>query len=424
VGRILLIVTGTAGDVAPMVAVTSGLAGSHSVTVLTHSEYFGPFARVGGQQDAGALPFRPSEIFASPSGQASMEGGWLGARRLGGLYGLVRRYAPALIRAFYRGIAGRSYDVVLTAGPTPGVERIALACEVPVRRVQYQPTWPSPDTRSLYISRPQPRSRASIRLGNSLIERGAPGFFRFALRGTALPDVLYPELDESARLGLPTLFAFPERLGTQATRQPPARHVGFIAPLEGHFSSCHQDEASVLERIAVRATKQRAIYVGFGSMRTAQAARQVALLARAATARGYFVVIQAPTGALAGLSKHESQSCVAIGPIDHDRLFPIVDIVMCHGGINTCAAALRAAKPLVILPQWLDQFYWGSVLQACRLAVSGPRQLHTVSDAVDILKRTESFDFAVPAKELRSRAGARNVVHSVEALMEREGALR
>ena len=61
-----------------------------------------------------------------------------------------------------------------------------------------------------------------------------------------------------------------------------------------------------------------------------------------------------------GLSAAElPREICAVDWVPFDWLFPRVAAVVHHGGAGTTAASLRAGVPTVIVPFFLDQYYWG-----------------------------------------------------------------
>ena len=61
-----------------------------------------------------------------------------------------------------------------------------------------------------------------------------------------------------------------------------------------------------------------------------------------------------------GLSPQElPKDIFAIDWVPFDWLLPRVSAAVHHGGAGTTAASLRAGVPTIIVPFFLDQFYWG-----------------------------------------------------------------
>lgn len=58
---------------------------------------------------------------------------------------------------------------------------------------------------------------------------------------------------------------------------------------------------------------------------------------------------------------------LAVPPVPHSWLFPQVAAVVHHGGCGTTHASLRARRPMLLLPQGADQFFWAGRVQALRL---------------------------------------------------------
>jgi sterol 3beta-glucosyltransferase len=98
--------------------------------------------------------------------------------------------------------------------------------------------------------------------------------------------------------------------------------------------------------------------------------RELAALSAEAGARaGLRMVIQAGWTGL----RHSgafSPTCLFAGALPHAQILPRVAAVVHHGGAGTTASVARAARPQLILPYLLDQFYWAGRIQASGL---GPR---------------------------------------------------
>jgi UDP:flavonoid glycosyltransferase YjiC (YdhE family) len=55
---------------------------------------------------------------------------------------------------------------------------------------------------------------------------------------------------------------------------------------------------------------------------------------------------------------------LAIGGIPHEWLFERVAAVVHHGGAGTTGAALRAGRPMVVVPHSIDQPFWARAVHA------------------------------------------------------------
>jgi sterol 3beta-glucosyltransferase len=58
--------------------------------------------------------------------------------------------------------------------------------------------------------------------------------------------------------------------------------------------------------------------------------------------------------------------------VSHTKIFPLVKVILHHGGIGTTHAALRAGTPSVIIPFIVDQPWWAHKLHTQKL---GPKSL-------------------------------------------------
>lgn len=98
------------------------------------------------------------------------------------------------------------------------------------------------------------------------------------------------------------------------------------------------------------------IYIGFGSMPFG-AKQNTEILKHAAKKWGGRIVISTGWGGLE--NKDLPSNIYAIKKAPHDRLFNYMAAVVHHGGAGTTAAGLYAACPTFILPQAVDQPFWG-----------------------------------------------------------------
>lgn len=98
------------------------------------------------------------------------------------------------------------------------------------------------------------------------------------------------------------------------------------------------------------------IYVGFGSMPFG-ARRNTQILKQAVEGWGGRIVVASGWGGIR--AENLPRNVFAISKAPHDKLFERVKAVVHHGGAGTTAAGLYAGKPTFVVPQAIDQPYWG-----------------------------------------------------------------
>lgn len=97
------------------------------------------------------------------------------------------------------------------------------------------------------------------------------------------------------------------------------------------------------------------VYLGFGSMPVIESAVQ--LVIDAVHAVGRRVILSRGWADLGLVDK--AAGAIAIDDVNHQALFPRVAAVVHHGGAGTTTAAASAGAPQVLVPMFMDQFYWG-----------------------------------------------------------------
>jgi sterol 3beta-glucosyltransferase len=105
------------------------------------------------------------------------------------------------------------------------------------------------------------------------------------------------------------------------------------------------------------------IYVGFGSMVSAQAEQFTACVLDAIGKSGQRAVLASGWGGLAANEGTQDKRIFMTKGAPHDWLFPRVAAAVHHGGAGTTAAAVRAGIPSVIVPFYGDQPFWARCLQ-------------------------------------------------------------
>lgn len=129
------------------------------------------------------------------------------------------------------------------------------------------------------------------------------------------------------------------------------------AIVTGYWQLRDQTEWEPSERFkAFLAAGTKPVYIGFGSMPFG-AERNTQILKEAVRRWGGRAVVSRGWGGIN--PDHLPPSIYAIAKAPHDKLFPHVAGVVHHGGAGTTAAGLHAGRPTFVVPQAIDQPYWG-----------------------------------------------------------------
>jgi hypothetical protein len=269
--RLLVVASGTLGDILPVVRVLKGLPREVQIDVVSNDDYkgyFGPVASFTG------LPFEPASVIRSKAGQRMIEGGWLGIRRIAGLRAVVMpQIRPSM--AAVRSVATPEHCMLVSGVPF-GAGLVAAAIEIPVIRMLYQPHWPNDDIKSLYLNSSGEPPRSLRRHSHKLVEHVCRRLFEDEV-GRGLDDLSMDRalltaapnnglLHESYWLRHRTLFCVP-RLFTHSVAKTAdnSKIVGFIHPRYAATSA--RFEMIVASLSAERRPK---VFIGFGSMQSSR----------------------------------------------------------------------------------------------------------------------------------------------------------
>ncbi len=163
------------------------------------------------------------------------------------------------------------------------------------------------------------------------------------------------------------------------------------------------------------------VYLGFGSMPSVDRARIVSIARELFETHGARVVLH---------SSHEEEAGVelpagvfAVGDVDHQSLFPRVDLIVHHGGAGTTAAALRSGVPQLIVPHIVDQFFHGR--RVADLGLGPPpvpkAKLTAAAIAAALRERFKYWSAAQRARAtLKTEGGAAQAADHLEAVARRE----
>jgi len=115
------------------------------------------------------------------------------------------------------------------------------------------------------------------------------------------------------------------------------------------------------------------VYAGFGSMKKGNPEKIASEIIKGCKALNMQVIISSGWGGLSvGPQFKNDPDVLSIDSVSHSSLFPLVKVILHHGGIGTTHAALRAGTPSVIVPFIVDQPWWAHKLYKQKL---GPKSL-------------------------------------------------
>lgn len=164
------------------------------------------------------------------------------------------------------------------------------------------------------------------------------------------------------------------------------------------------------------------VYVGFGSMPFG-AERNTAFLKRAFEIWGGRAVVARGWGGID--PRNLPGSVFAIEKAPHDKLFGLMGAVVHHGGAGTTAAGLTAGKPTFVMPQTVDQPFWGARVAALGAGPT-PQRLKALTPerfAEILVDLTGNPSYATRANDigekLRAEDGTGNAMAEIGRLIAR-----
>lgn len=371
--RIAIVVSGSRGDVQPMIAIAKGLTAAGHEALVCSSPENEPLARLHGCEFA--------SLGESVRGNEALRDGGMRAfnRFTARQAGIQARDLP--------GIAA-GCDRILATGLVFGVRPVAETLGIPYRFVAFSP---------------------ATMLGTT----GDGWGMRLLARASALAaDRMYGSALTRARdgLGLPRVRDVMGQLVGPAPIAATDRALTIVPP--GAQLRATQTGYPVLEVADEPSDRLRRflddgpapVYAGFGSMPVADRGRLAQILVAAARAAGQRLVV---CGGWARISTPDAaDDLLFTGDEPHAWLFPRVRAVVHHGGAGTVAVAARAGVPQVVMPQAADQFGWRSAVVRLGLGPKAP-MLRRVS--VDALTRALASAIEDGAYAERAAAIAREL---------------
>lgn len=360
---VAILAFGTLGDVVPYFALGRGfLANGDRVRVATHAR-FAPLGRAHGFE-VEAIDDDPEALLRTPSGRAWLASGanplrfGLALRRI-----LESRIAPYMQRAH---AVCEGADAVIASGLAT-----FIAGDVATRHgIAMFPAFLQPVTSSAIV----PNAFASAgrdgpianRLGHLLHWHGAWRLLRRDVNRARHRVLGLSPLGAIRPFGLdpqrtPILYGFSPSVVPPDPAWPAHVHVtGYW------FLDDPAPPRPPPELVSFLARHPDAVSIGFGSMTDPAPEATEALLLDAVAQIGMPAVL------LSGWSGRDeataSPRVLRLRSAPHGWLFPRVRAVVHHGGAGTCAAALLAGTPQVVVPHFGDQNFWATRLHKCGVA--------------------------------------------------------
>lgn len=374
-GRLVMIATGSRGDVQPQVALARGLAaaGWH-VRFATH-RCFAPLVESAGLE-LFELAGDSQSFFSGPAGVALREK--LGQRRAADW---CRRYLGLFMRSFLadctRAAAGA--DAVLYWPPSQVGPSLGEWLGVPSLGVA---TYPLPHCRTRAFANPfYPPFRPAVARAARLVGLGGVvNSLTWRLGEPVWRDAIRAEINRwrASSLGLEPLTARRERevvartphlLGFSPALLPAPRDWPSHLHVTGSwFLDLAESWSPPAELADFLAAGPAPVGIGFGSMTSRSPAVTTGIVVEALRRSGRRAVLLSGWGGLQQSALPERVLLVRDAP--HDWLYPRLAAVVHHGGSGTTAAALRAGIPSLIVPFGFDQRLWGR--QLSRLGLGPP----------------------------------------------------
>lgn len=354
----LLLAAGTRGDVQPYAALALRWQAAGERVVVAAPRLFAGLVQAHGVPWA-ELPPGPNALLNRPefgqalSGPGHLRQAWAFWRQAGPLYAAQMQAGWALARAH------RAHQVVFGlptlwgrhVAEAVGAEPLVAALQ-PLTRTRRHPSalW----AQWAVHRQPQPAwvnlfTHHSLEIFLAWVWRGVTARWRarHGLRPDARAGLGWPDI--------PHAYGYSPALAPRPDDWPEKHQVAgeWRAPVEVEPRRPEVERWLERHRPAIYFS---AFTAGWAERPQALAALQIALEALNAYAVVPAAHVRAP-----------HPRVLAVPPVPHDWLFPLVEAVAHHGGCGTTHAGARARRPMLILPQGADQFFWAGRVQALRL---------------------------------------------------------
>lgn len=391
--KLSIAAVGSRGDVQPYVALGRGLRhAGHQVQIIADSTYEEFVGRAG----LGYAPLR-----ADPHRALEEDVRQVGANPLRLMGWLIHQFRPLARQGFADVLAAcADSDAVIYSSLAFAASHVAEARGIPALPAFPQPLTP---TRSF-------PAMSAVNLPAWLPYRGLTNWWSFRLANWLFLALVAPTVNDCRRevLGLPPwgwrvwasldVSEVPILYGysRHVVPRPPDWHEGHH--VTGYWFLDRAPDWQPPEALArFLEAGPPPVYIGFGSMVEPEIGNLTQLVVDALRLSGQRGIL---LGGWADLGSGDLPATVTkVDDVPHDWLFGHVAAVVHHGGAGTTAAGLRAGQPMVVVPYFADQPFWGYWVR--RLGV-GPAPIPRVQLTADRL--AEAIKSATGNTVMRQRA--------------------
>ncbi|NIY76930.1 glycosyltransferase family 1 protein [Thalassospira sp. HF15] len=415
--HVMLMTYGTRGDVQPFVALGRGLLQQgHRVTLAAPERFAGFVTEYDLEFEAltdALIALMDDRLFASSADPKASR-----FQKITSLIALgkkTRGLQDVLLDDIFKTISQDKPDVIVFHPKTFGAFAIGRHFGIPTVMAQLIPSFiPTGDYPHMGIPDLGFRgglgrcynlltSKLMCRLLNATLRRQVCRWAERRQNGIKAKDL---DIVKSCQSGaLPIIHAFSEAVIARPDDWPKHATVTGYWFLDNSPQTQAPDPA--LQKFVE--SHKNLIYIGFGSMHGNDPGAMAQMIAKAASqSSGSDVAAIVATG-WGGMHDIDwPDNIFAVKEVPHDWLFTKVDIVIHHGGAGTCAAALRAGRPSIIIPFFGDQPFWAKRLH--KLGVS-PRPIKPAKLDATLLAKQIQTVFKTPSYRNNAERMSREITH-------------
>jgi len=419
---IVLLASGTRGDVQPYLALGLGLKSvGCQVRVATHSRFRDLVENCG--LVFALLEGNPSELLMQPGWESALafQGNWgRGLRASLQFIRIARPMFESMLVSAWDSCQGA--DAVIAGLPATWGAHIAEALNIPCIFCLLQPL-----SRTSAFPSPLLPSRHSLgstynRLSYLIVEQAIWQPWRVMinhwrrdflhLKPTPFRGIHHRMYSEPT----PVIYGFSEQVVTRPVDWPSSHQItGYWFMLESGDYVPPGDLTYFIE------SGDPPVYIGFGSTGVSKSIEVFAMLKRTLQETGLRAVLTIHRDGGSGLD--QDGSIFRIQEVPHTWLFPHMAALVHHGGAGTTASGLRTGVPSLVTPQYSDQFFWGQRL--AELGVSPQpipmRSLSTKELAHSLERLVNDSSLRENAQEIgraiRAEAGVQRAVEIIQRIL-------